>query len=32
MFRREACMLYIALNNQTLGHLPGVCVSRTGQD
>jgi hypothetical protein len=32
MFRREACMLYDAINNQTLGFIPGVCLSRTDRN
>ena len=29
MFRREARMVYVATNIQTLGFNPGVCLSKT---
>ena len=32
MFRREAHMLYGAINSQTLGFIPGVCLSRMDKD
>jgi hypothetical protein len=32
MFRREARMLVAAINIQTLGVAPGVCLSRTSED